>query len=99
MWSWWDCMRLWESAWNSGLSDSSFSWIMFLPMMVWPLAVIGGIALLVILLVRNGRSEQPSGWHHDPGGHTAFDVLRERFARGEIDRQEYEERKTLLSRP
>jgi len=30
-------------------------------------------------------------------GRSAFDILRDRFARGEIDRAEYEERKRVLS--
>ena len=94
MWSWWDCMRWWES---SGAWDGTTSWLMFMPMMLWPVVVIGGIALLVVLLVRGGRSEQP--WRRDQGRHTAFDILCERFARGEIDQREYEDRKAFLSRP
>ena len=95
MWSWWDCMRWWESG---GAWDGTTPWLTFLPMMLWPIVVIGGIALLVVLLVRAGRTEPPSIWR-DGRGQTPFDILRERFARGEIDRQEYEERKGLLSRP
>ena len=94
MWSWWDCMHWWES---SSAWDGTGSWLMFLPMMLWPIVVIGGIVLLVVLLVRGGRSEQP--WQRSTGGYTSFDILRERFARGEIDRQEYEDRKGMLSRP
>ncbi|MCL5043755.1 MAG: SHOCT domain-containing protein [Deltaproteobacteria bacterium] len=43
----------------------------------------------------------PPAWHHQqpPPGlpRTALDILNERFARGEIDRNEYEEKKRLLS--
>ena len=95
MWSWWDCMRWWES---NGASDGSTSWLMFLPMMLWPIIVIGGIVLVVMLLMRANRTETPPAWR-DGYRHAPFDILRERFARGEIDRQEYEDRKALLSRP
>jgi len=94
MWSWWDCMQWWNAA-----SDGSVSWLMFLPMMVWPILVIGGIVALVLLLFRTGRTETPPAWRRDSNRQTSFDILRERFARGEIDRQEYEDRKGLLSQP
>ena len=50
MWSWWDCMQWWNS-----VGDGTVPWLMFLPMMLWPIAVIGGIAALVMLLIRNGE--------------------------------------------
>jgi putative membrane protein len=61
--------------------------------------MIGGIVALVVLLLRGKRTETPSTWRRDAGRQTAFEILSERFARGEIDRQEYEERKGLLSQP
>ena len=92
MWSWWDCLQWWNAA-----SDGTLSWTtMFLPMMLWPFVVIGGIIALVVLLLRGSNTSRPSPWHDS---RTPFDILRERFARGEIDRQEYEERKGLLSQP
>jgi len=94
MWSWWDCMQWWN-----GASDGSVSWLMFLPMMVWPILVIGGIVALALLLFRSRRTETPPAWRRDSSRQTSFDILRERFARGEIDRQEYEDRKGLLSQP
>ena len=94
MWSWWDCMQWWNA-----VSDNTVPWPMFLPMTLWPIVVIGGIVALVVLLLRGRRTEAPSTWRRDAGRQTAFDILRERFARGEIDRQEYEERKGLLSQP
>jgi len=89
--SWWDCMQWW-----TGASDGSVSWAaMFLPMMLWPVVVIGGIVALVVLLLRSGNTAPPV-WR-DGRRQTPFDILSERFARGEIDRHEYEERKGLLS--
>jgi hypothetical protein len=44
------------------------------------------------------------GWLGGPGAHphvppakTPFDILKERFARGEIDKEELEERRRLLA--
>src|SRR5262249_4522042 len=90
MWSWWDCMQWWSNA-----ADGSFFWPMFLPMMLWPVMVIGGIIALVVFLARAGRGDAPLRRERV----TPFNILRERFARGEIDRREYEERKGLLSQP
>lgn len=58
------------------------------------LAFWGGIIILVVLLVRWLSSPQPG----DRGaGSTALRILEERFARGEIDKEEFEERKRYLS--
>jgi putative membrane protein len=86
-------MQWWNSAW-----DSTMPWPMFLPML-WPIVMIGGIVVLVILLMRGGRTEAPPTWRRDVSHQTSFEILGERFARGEIDRHEYEERKELLSQP
>ena len=93
MWSWWDCMQWWNSAW-----DSATPWPMFLPILL-PVVMIGGIIVLVMLLLRGRRTETPPTWRRAAGGQTPFEILSERFARGEIDRREYEERKGLSSKP
>jgi uncharacterized membrane protein len=38
-------------------------------------------------------------WGRDRHSSAPFDILRERFARGDITKEEYEERKRLLSQP
>jgi putative membrane protein len=56
----------------------------------------GGIILLVVLLVRwfgGGAAHQPA----NPPRQTALEILQERYARGEIDRTEYEERRKTLA--
>jgi putative membrane protein len=84
-------MQWWNSAW-----DSMMPWPMFLPMR-WPIVMIGGLVGLVMLLTRGGRTETPPTWRRDASRRTPFEILGKRFARGEIDRHEYEERKELLS--
>ena len=66
---------------------------MFLPML-WPILVIGATVLLVVLVLRGART--PTG-PRDPARLTPFQILRERFARGEIDQAEYEEKRRVIS--
>jgi putative membrane protein len=54
--------------------------------LVWVLIIIAAVAL-----VRAAASGGSRG-----GGKTARQLLDERFARGEIERQEYEEKRRLL---
>lgn len=65
---------------------------MLMMILFWAL-VIG----LIVLLVRSfgGASGGRSGPREQAD---ALDILRERYARGEIDREEYEERKSVLER-
>jgi putative membrane protein len=70
---------------------------MFAPML-WPIVMIGAIVGVVMLLMRGAKPASPPTWR-DGHRQTPFDILGERFARGEIDRREYEERKGLLSQP
>lgn len=66
----------------------------------WPMAVFGWlfmvlIVVLVVVLVWSAtrRSETPGR-----SGRTALDLLDERYARGEIDREDYLERKADMER-
>ena len=92
MWSWWDCVRWWESAWSSNAWDGTMPWLMFLAML-WPILVIGAI-FAVILLIRDGRTPAR---RRDPTDLMPFEILRERFARVEIDQAEYEEKRRVIS--
>ncbi len=67
-------------------------------MMGWGYVVFGvlRIILVIVLAVRwiggSSADRTPS-----PASKSALDILNERFARGEIDKKEYEEGKNLLS--
>ena len=69
-------------------------WSMFLGPL-WGVLFLGVLIALVVLLVRWLSASGSTG-----GGviaaRTPLDILRERFARGEIDKDEFEERKRIL---
>ncbi|RJP77652.1 MAG: SHOCT domain-containing protein [Candidatus Zixiibacteriota bacterium] len=62
-------------------------WVM---MLIWWAIIIGGLVLLIRWLI-SSRS-QTSQSSRD----TALDILRERYARGDINREEFEEKKKDL---
>jgi putative membrane protein len=78
-------MRWWESAWARNAWDGA------LP---WPILVIGATVFLVVLLIRGART--PTG-RRNSARLTPFEILRERFARGEIDQAEYEKKRRIIS--
>jgi len=56
----------------------------------------GGIILLVVLLVRSFGGSKSGGLNARPRA-TPLDTLKKRFAKGEIDKNEYDARKKTLS--
>lgn len=67
-------------------------WWMFLGPL-WMIVVIGLLIAGVVLLVRWLGGPQAPG---QPSSGRALDILKERFARGEIDKEEFEQRRRLL---
>jgi putative membrane protein len=72
--------------------DGGFWLAALLPMLLWILI----LALGVVLVVRLINRDRPAG----PGYHSdsAEEILRRRFAAGEIDADEYERRMETLRR-
>ena len=62
--------------WMSGWG----AWAMLVPLIFWVIVLIG-VALLVQKLIADQRREPPES--------RALDVLSQRYAKGEIDREEY----------
>ncbi len=75
------------------MSGGGWSMI-FGPLMM--IVFIGAIVIVVVLLIRwlSGASIGPAAVKAE---NAPIDILKERFARGEIDQKEFEERKKLLS--
>lgn len=67
-------------------------------MFVWPLMMIlfvAAIAVTVVLLLRwLGRGQASSPGSRDRS--SPVEILKDRFARGEIDKEEFEERRRVL---
>jgi putative membrane protein len=64
---------------------------MFFGMIFWVLILIG-IAALVIWAIRKS-----DGANVAPQTESALDILKKRYAKGEIDKEEFEEKKRLVS--
>jgi putative membrane protein len=62
--------------------------------LLWMVLVWGAILGVVFVLVRAMTSTPAQGGEHSPPG--PFEILDERFARGEISAEEYTERRRAL---
>jgi putative membrane protein len=68
-------------------------------MIFGPLFMILFLALLVavvVILVRGRAGHGPGRPHQSPQARTPLDILKERFARGESDKAEFEDRRRVL---
>ncbi len=78
---------------------------LFFAPFVMLLALIGFVTVIMILVRlfsfsghRRWRGYYGPGYRGQPGGRSAMDIVEERFARGEIDKAEFEEKRRLLAR-
>ena len=68
----------------------------FIGPVVMVLILIGFVAIIVSLV--RWFSHTHDRHHNVVGGSRALDILEERFARGDIDKAEFEDRRRLLGR-
>jgi putative membrane protein len=66
-------------------------------MIFGPLVMVLVVATAIALVVGFVRWSSGSSSYQWPHARTPLDILKERFARGEIDKQEYEEHRRTLS--
>lgn len=74
----------WTWGWGMGM----------IHMVLWWVLIVLGIIVLVRLLSRDSRSSSPPP---TPGVETALEILMKRYARGEIGKEEFEEKKRDLA--
>jgi putative membrane protein len=67
-------------------------------MIVGPIMMIAFVVLMVLAIAWALRATG-LGWHSDRKRPSPLDILKDRLARGEIDRAEYEEQRKILSGP
>jgi putative membrane protein len=78
-----------QMMWGDGWGGVGWAWFGLMHVLWWVL-VIAGIVAVIRWLVDGGRRGRPADENR------ALDILKERFARGEIDKDEYEERRRIL---
>lgn len=66
-----------------------FGWIFMI--LWWGLIIVGIVALIRWLMTQSHGSNQPRNHEKPP-----LEILKERYARGEIDKKEFEEKKKDL---
>lgn len=62
--------------------------------MILVLALVIAVAVLIVRWL--GGPWHAAAPHQPPSARTPLDILKERFARGEIDKEEFEERRRIL---
>ncbi|WP_292232512.1 SHOCT domain-containing protein [Mesorhizobium sp.] len=83
----WGPHMMWGGGWYAMIFGPLFM-ILFLAVLV--------VAVVVLVRGLGGSWSGPVSPHHSVAGRTPLDILRERFARGEIDKEEFEERRRVL---
>ncbi len=80
-------MHMWEGGWHG--------WVLG-PLMMITFLIIAVIVVVLIVRWLGGAGHGAIHSPHASSGKSPLDILRERFACGEIDKQEFEERRRVL---
>lgn len=92
-----DALAHWggRRGWHSGpemMGGWGFGWVGMISMLIFWILVIVGLVLLIRLLIQKTRKQAEV----ISGGSSALDILKDRYARGEIEKEEFEEKKKDL---
>lgn len=92
MTNWWDTYRYTSSENFPHMMSFGFGIFgIILMILIWVL-IISGIVTLTRWILRHNKT----GWKEWMESGSALDILRERYARGEIEKKEFEEKKKDL---
>jgi putative membrane protein len=83
----WGPQMMWGWGWYGMIFGPLF--------MILVLAVVIAVAVLLVRWI-GGPWQTSASPHYPAPGRTPLDILKERFARGEIDKNEFEERRRVL---
>ena len=83
----WGPDMMWGGGWYGTIFGPLF--------MILVLAVVIAAAVLIVRSL-GGPWQGMAPPHYPPPGRTLLDILKERFARGEIDKNEFEDRRRVL---
>ena len=78
-----------------GWGNGGWGWEAWLPMMLFMLVFLGVVVWAVVMFTRSWTS-RPQYHDHDTSTADPKRILDERFARGEIDEDEYRKRRDIL---
>jgi putative membrane protein len=86
-----------EYGWHMGPGmmgwEYGMGWLMPIIMVAFWIAVVVGIVFLIRWLIISTRTGAPVGRSED----SPLEILKRRYARGEIDKEEFEEKKRALT--
>ena len=82
----------WPNMMGGLFGGLGFIWVIFI--FIFILAIIAGVIILIIWAVRRTGSTQQS---QQISGNAAISALKERYAKGEITKEEYENIKKEIS--
>ena len=83
----------WGGGWHDGWGWGHMFFGSFMMLLFW-----GGLIILIVLAVRWMSGGPARGGEGPTQGNRPLEILEERYARGEIDKEEFEERKQMLSK-
>ena len=83
----------WGGHWGPGMMGGGFGGIVFVFMFIFWVLVIIGLVLLIRLLFQKTSTKT----RIMAGSSNALEIIKERYARGEIEKDEFDEKKKSLA--